>query len=219
MTTDTADIIADPQAPADECFVFDHADWSFYELILRQIGDRHVFVTFDGERLEVMSPSLQHDKLAARLEQLVRLTMLELRLPFESAGSFTLKKRKADRGLEPDKCFYIQNVAALRGKRTLDLEVDPPPDLAIEVEISRRLLDRIDVYWRLGVPEVWCYDGHRLRILRLGKDGYDEAPRSPTLPDLPPEEAHRLVQRSWEMDELAWTDMVQAWLIQNVSRR
>lgn len=166
-----------------------------------------------------MSPSFEHGKRAERLAQLVRFTLLHKRVPFQSAGSFTLKKQKASGGLEPDRCFYIQNVAALGSKRTIDLKSDPPPDLAIEVEISRRLLDRIDVYRRLGVPEVWCYDVHRLRILRLGKDGYDEAPRSPTLPDLPPGEAHRLVQRSWDMDELAWTEMVQAWLIQNVSRR
>jgi Uma2 family endonuclease len=197
----------------EERFVFDDADWVFYELVLKRVGDRRVFVTFDGERLEVMSPSLQHDKLAERLGQLARLVMVERRMAFESAGSFTLKKRRANRGLEADRCLYIQHVSAVLGKRKIDLRKGPPPDLAIEIEISRRLLDRIDIYGRLGVPEVWCCDGRRLRVLRL-EEGTTckEVPRSPTFPDLPPEEMHRLLELAWEMDELAWTDAVRQWI-------
>lgn len=198
---------------AAERFVFEVADWRFYELILRKTGDRRVFVTFDGERLEVMSPSFRHDLSAERLAVLVRQVLNHVNVPSLGAGSFTLKKRKASRGLEPDRCFYIRSVNAIRGKQEVDLRSDPPPDLAIEVEISRRLLDRIDIYRRLGVPEVWCYDGNRLRVLRLGKEGYDEVTRSPALPDLPPpEEVHRLVQQSWDMDDLAWSKVVQQWL-------
>ena len=141
----TTTVAPTEQLAPEESFVFDEADWSFYEEILRRVGDRHIFTTFDGERLEVMSPSVHHDKLAARLEQFVRLMMLELRVEFESMGGFTVKRRRTNRGLEPDRCFYIQNVEAVRGKRAIDLETDPPPDLAIEIEISRRLLDRIEV--------------------------------------------------------------------------
>src|SRR5215217_4854344 len=119
-----------------ERFVFDEADWAFYESILKKVGDRHILVTFDGERLEVMSPAPEHETHASRLGQLVRLLMLERRVPFQSMGSFTLKKRKADAGLEPDRCFYTQHAAAILGKRRIDLSKDPPPDLAIEVEVS-----------------------------------------------------------------------------------
>ena len=201
-----------------ERFVFDDADWSFYELILKRVGDQRIFVTFDGERLEVMSPSPEHEAHASCLDQLVRLLMLELRIPFKSMGSFTLRKRKANRGLEPDRCFYTRNEPAIRGKRRIDLRTDPPPDLATEIEVSRRLLDRVDVYRRLGVPEVWCYDGRRLRFLRLvgASAGYEGVPRSPTFPNLPPEDVHRLVQQSWEMGELEWTDAVRAWIRQHL---
>ena len=201
---------------AFEQFVFDDADWRFYELILRKVGERRVFVTFDGERLEVMTPSPEHEKNTSRLEQVVRLLMLEFRVPFESLGSFTLKKRKADAGLEPDRCFYTRNADAIVGKRRIDLSRLPPPDLAIEVEVSRRLLDRLDIYRRLRVPEVWCYDGRRLRILRLSRRGYEEVARSPTLPQVPPDEIHRLMQASWTVNELAWTEMVQQWVRQHI---
>ena len=68
-------------------------------------------------------------------------------------GSFTLKRRNVKRGLEPDRCYYTRNAAAVRGKRKIDLQKDPPPDLALEIEVSRRLLDRIEIYKELRVPE------------------------------------------------------------------
>lgn len=215
MTT-TATLVED-LAP-EQSFVFDEADWDFYELILSRVGGRRVFVTFDGERLEVMSPSFRHDVSAERLAALLRLAFSHTRTPFLGAGSFTLKKRKTQRGLEPDRCFYVQRVDSVRGKQEVDLRTDPPPDLAIEVEVSRRLLDRIDIYRRLGVPEVWCYDGRRLRILVLGNAGYDERPRGLALPDLAPDGVHELIARSWTMDDMAWTELVGQWLAQNLPR-
>jgi Uma2 family endonuclease len=217
--TDTVETAEDLDDAIDgERFVFDEADWAFYETILKRVGDRHIFVTFDGERLEVMSPSPEHENHASRLEKVFWLLMLELRIPFQSLGSFTLKKRKANRGLEPDRCFYTRHEPAIRGKRRIDLRNDPPPDIAIEIEVSRRLLDRIDIYQRLGVPELWCYDGRRLRFLILEPGpGYREVPRSPTLPAMPPAEVHRLLQLAWEFDELAWTDAVRASIRQHLS--
>jgi Uma2 family endonuclease len=205
---------------AAERFVFDDADWRFYELVLRKVGHRRVFVTFDGERLEVMSPSFRHDVSAERIGTLVRHVLNHLRRPFVAAGSFTLKGRKSNRGLEPDRCFYIRSVGSVEGKREVDLNRDPPPDLAIEVEVSRRLLDRIDIYRRLAVPEVWCYDGRRLKVLTLeDRERYVDAPRSAALPELLPDTVHRLVQQSWGMNDMAWTDLVQQWIGENLPPR
>jgi len=92
-------------------------------------------------------------------------------MPYKSGGSTTFRRRDLEAGIEPDRCFYIQNQPALRGKRTLDLSIDPPPDLAIEVEISERLLDRVGIYERLGVPELWRNDGKRSRVMLLGRGG------------------------------------------------
>lgn len=202
-----------------ERFVFDDADWAFYELILKRVGDRHIFVTFDGERLEVMSPSSEHERQVSRLEKLLWILAEELDVPLESVGSFTLKRRNVKRGLEPDRCYYTRNAAAVRGKRKIDLQKDPPPDLALEIEVSRRRLDRIEIYRELRVPQVWCYDGSRLRVLRLGRTGYKEADRSPTFPHLPLAEVHRLLAAAWETAERTWTRDVRAWVRQNLPAR
>jgi Uma2 family endonuclease len=215
--TETLERAEDLDEAEAERFVFEDADWSFYELILKRVGDQRIFVTFDGERLEVMSPSPEHERHSSRLEKLVWILAEELQIPFESMGSFTLKKRKTNRGLEPDRCFYTRNAAAIRGKRRIDLRKDPPPDLAIEVEVSRRLLDRIDIYRRLGVPEIWCYDGRRLRVLSLQESReYKEVSRSAVFPSLSPEDVHRLIQQSWEVGELEWTRAVREWVRQQL---
>src|SRR5215210_880041 len=121
--TETLDKLRDlDDGLAAEQFVFDDADWRFYELILRKLRDRRVFVTFDGERLEVMSPSFRHDVSAERLGTLVRHVLNHLRVPFVGAGSFTLKQRKVSRGLEPDRCFYIRSVASVQGRQEVDLK-------------------------------------------------------------------------------------------------
>lgn len=214
--TVTAAIQNAPDEESQGPFVFDDADWPFYELILKKLAGRRVFVTFDGERLEVMSPSYEHDVSAERLGQFVRILLTEQTRSFIGAGSFTLKKRRTNRGLEPDRCFYVRRVAEMYGKKKLDLRSDPPPDLAIEVEVSRRFLDRIEIYQRLGVPEVWCYDGQRLRVLQLAHEGYAEARTSPTFPTLPLHEVHHFLQASWGRDDLAWTNDVRAWARRHV---
>ena len=194
-------------------FVLDGVDWDFYETILRQVGDRHVFVTYDEGTLELMSPSYQHDRSAELFGALVRILAEELRVPLISAGSTTLKQKLLRRGLEPDRCFYLGNVPAIRGKRKLDLSRDPPPDLAIEIEISRRLVSRIEIYEALKVPELWRYDGKRLRILVLNAAGkYEQRERSLAFPQVPPSQIHAFIQMAWEIDETAWSGSVRQWL-------
>lgn len=213
--TNTAELLDDAGI---EHFVFDDVDWNFYELILRKVSNRRVFVTFDGSRLEVAARSFLHSRLAVLLAELVRLGLLEMRIPFESVGSFTLKKRTANAGLEPDCCVYIANAEFVLGRRTVNLERDPVPDLVIEIETGARELDRIETYRRIGIPEVWCYDGRRSRVLCLKKGGYEEVACSPALPDLPLEDIHGLIEQSWKGDDLTWTKSVQQWLREHLPR-
>jgi Uma2 family endonuclease len=192
----------------EQLFVFEDVDWSFYQTVLHQLEDRHVFVTFDGKRLEVMSPSWKHERHSDLLARLVVMACEESQLPFLTGGSTTFKKKDLNRGLEPDHCFYIQNVRARVGKRKVNLATDLPPDLAIEVEISHRLLDRIGIYGRLRIPEIWRHDGTSTSVLLLGRSGrYKPAQRSAAIPWLPLDELDRLLQRSWSMDDLEWSKL------------
>jgi Uma2 family endonuclease len=208
-----------PKPEARERFVFEQVDWKFYEQVLRAVGDRRIFVTYYRGTLEVMSPSYEHDWYAARLALLVRILGEELGVEHVCGGSTTFRRRQVSAGLEPDNCFYIRNVGAVLGKHRIDLNVDPPPDLAIEVEISHRLGERVSVYEALRVPELWRYNGRMLRVMELGEEGrYTERDHSIAFPTLPLAQAHRFLQMGWEMGDLEWGRTLRAWVRRNLHK-
>lgn len=178
--------------PGEQRFLLHNVDWNFYDLVLQQVGDQRVFVTYDRGRIELMSPSPRHESYAKLIARMLEMLTLELDIPIRSARSTTFRREDLERGLEPDECYYIRNEAKVRHLNEIDLTRDPPPDLVVEVEISRRLLDREAIYAALGVPELWRFDGQRMRIQVLQPDGqYADSAASPSLPMLP---VHRLVE-------------------------
>lgn len=144
--------------------------WEFYEATLDEIGDSHVFTTYDRGAMEVMAPSQQHDRDKSFIARLLETMALELDIEIECYGSTTWKRKSLKRGLEPDECFYIRNAENVRNKE-IDLEADPAPDLALEIDVRRSALDRESIYAALGVPELWRYDGRALTFLHLQSDG------------------------------------------------
>jgi Uma2 family endonuclease len=206
-------------APRDQRFVLDGVDWTTYESMLRSLGDRHLFLTYDRGRLELMSPSFKHDDLGRLLGLLIHILADETDLPLKGCGSTTFRRRDLDRGLEPDECFYVANEARIRGKEEIDLSTDPPPDLAVEVEISRRLLDRVEIYAALGVPELWRHDGERLSVFRLDPAGkYQPCDRSPTFPAMPLDKVDALLKDARNLDEVKWARTARTWIRENVAR-
>lgn len=167
--------------------VFDNVSWRFYEQLLEEIGDGNTRVTFDRGRMEVMSPLGEHERYKKRFARLVELMMLELDIDCACYGSTTYKAEELQRGLEPDECYYIGNVAAAVNKDRFDLSVDPPPDLVLEMDITHRAIDRESIYAAMGVPEIWRYDGEKLECLLLNeKQAYVVSERSRSFPFLKP---------------------------------
>jgi Uma2 family endonuclease len=119
----------------------------------------------------------------------------------------------ADRGLEPDECYYIANAGKIGSQRTPDLDVDPPPDLAIEIEITSSLLDKLDIYAGIGVPEIWRYDGEALTVLLLQPDRtYAVSESSASFPFLPMNEFVRILQAHDPDDETRWGRSFRTWV-------
>ncbi len=199
--------------PTEQRFVLEDVDWQFYESLLQKVGDRHIFVTYDRGRLELMSPSFRHDKRARYIGLLVNVLAEELRIPIQGGGSTTFRREDLDRGLEPDQCFYVANANRILGKEELDLSVDPPPDLAIEVEITLRAIKRVPIYESLGIPELWRDDGEHVRVFKLSAAGrYEETAKSLGFPMLPPHQIDRLLGLATGMDEMNWTRTVREWV-------
>jgi Uma2 family endonuclease len=187
-------------------FIFNDADWSFYESVGRNLGERRVFATYYEGRLEVVTVSLLHEKITDLLVIMVRVLAEETSLPLGGAGMTTLKRMDLDAGVEPDSSFYTAHELQMRGKTELDLTRDPPPDLAIEVEVTRRLGARKSIYRELGVPEVWVYSpASGLNILIKQQDSYVSSDRSPTFPMISPAEMSQFVNEWVGNDETAFT--------------
>ncbi|MBV8076797.1 MAG: Uma2 family endonuclease, partial [Planctomycetaceae bacterium] len=120
---------------------------------------------------------------------------------------------------KPDECYYLTNAERVVGRR-IDLSVDPPPDLAIEVEISRSALDRIGIYAALGVPEVWRFDGEALRVEQLQADGtYREVAASPGLPFLSSEEVVQWLRLAETMGQTPWLRQFREWVRDELAPR
>ena len=179
--------------------------WEQYELFLEALGDRRIRTTYDRGIFEIMSPLARHESYKRWIGRLLEMLTFELGIPIRSAGSTTFRRAVAERGLEPDECYYLLNEARLRGKIDIDLEVDPPPDLAIRVDITHSSVPRMPVYAGLGVPEVWRFDGSDLRSHLLQADGtYLVSDRSFNIPQLRPEELLPFLSRAEATDETTW---------------
>ena len=128
-------------------------------------------------------PLPEHEKAKTIIGYLVNILFEELEIDFEPFGSTTFKRKSMLQGIEPDECFYIQNYARMIGKKRIDLSIDPPPDLVIEVDLTSKT--QLDAYEALGVPEIWRYENNQLQINVLENGKYVASKISPTFPNLP----------------------------------
>ena len=168
-----------------QAFLFQAVDWDFYDKFLDLLNDRRIRVTYDRGNLELMAPSYRHESYGGLLGHMVEDLAIELKIPFKLAGETTLRRLDLDRGLQADECYYIQNQARIEKGREIDLTRDPPPDLAVEMEVTHSGLDRMGIYAALKVPEVWRCDGMTLVSYQLQADGeYAACERSLAFPFL-----------------------------------
>lgn len=170
--------------------------WGDYEQLLEWRDDyrRTVRLTYDHGRLEIMVLSNLHERLRKVLAQLVEAWLSESGGDFVPSGQLTHKRKDLERGFEPDECYYIQNWKSVAGLRELDFTKDPPPDLTIEIEVSRSVFGRLPVFAAFKIPEVWRYDGEKITILVLQANGeYQETTTSLAIPNFPFAEAPRFL--------------------------
>jgi Uma2 family endonuclease len=157
--------------------------WQMFEKILEELGEtRAARVSYSKGMLEIMTPLAEHEDDKVIIGDLVKALLEELDIEFRSLGSTTFKNEDMRQAVEADDCFYIQNEAVIRGKKRIDLSVDPPPDLAIEIDITSRT--KFNNYEALGVPELWRYNGRKLQINVLQEGKYVESDTSYNFPDL-----------------------------------
>jgi Uma2 family endonuclease len=176
--------------------VMSGVSWQTYDRLRRELDEAssNVRITYDRGRMVLMSPTPRHDKWTELIGQLIEALADERGMLISAYGSTTWKREDLARGLEADKCYYVQHAEAMRGKLDIDLSVDPPPDLAVEIEVTHLPINKPAIYASLGVPELWQYDGERVECLQLQSDGrYAPARTSRAFSGFHPADLHQFV--------------------------
>jgi len=170
-------------SPGSQLLV-NHVNWTMFENILAEMGETAAArLSYSNGLLAIMAPLAEHEVGKVVIGDLIKAILEALDLNFWSLGSVTLKNQNITQAVEPDDCFYIEHEVIVRGKPRLDLREDPPPDLALEIDITSRT--HFDNYEKLGVPELWRYDGKILEIYLLQAGSYRVSKTSLHFPQLP----------------------------------
>ncbi len=197
---------------SEQKVILHNVRWETYESLLADhVASSAPRFTYDRGELEIMSPSSQHEEYNRTISLFVEVLAEELNIDIRNLGSATFKREDLERGFEPDSCFYIQNEQQVTGKTRIDLNIDPPPDLVIEIDITSPSINKIPIYAHLRVPQVWRYDGNRVLILHLENDGYSERDESAVLPPVTAALVTGYLEDSKTMKRTAWLRKLRAW--------
>jgi Uma2 family endonuclease len=175
--------------------VLHNISWSAYKQITDSLQDETpAHFTFDRGKLEITVLSLRHENLKKILAMLFERLSELLEIEIFAAGSTTFQRKDLERGFEPDECYYVRNAELMRGKDSVDLDVDPPPDLTVEIDVKHSSLNRMSIFAAIGIPEVWRYDGENLTVYLLEENDYRKSEESSVLPKVASRELDKLIE-------------------------
>jgi Uma2 family endonuclease len=188
MSARTAEYLnAIEHLPEGATLVIQQFTWNDYESLLEDLRDRpHLRVSYDQGKLEIMSPLPEHEEYGRFIDDLVRAFAQAHKIKVQNYGAATWKKQRLGKGVEPDCCYYVANAIRVIGKRKFDLEIDPPPDIVVEIDITNESLSKFPIYVALSVPEIWRYDSKKIQFYELAGDTYREVPERRFFPGLIP---------------------------------
>lgn len=198
--------------------LLENLSWQTFKVMLGEMGsERKNRIAYDSGIVEIMTPLMPHENSNRIIEGFVVAMCEELGLEIKRTGSLTLTRDDLKRGGEPDSSYYIQNESLVRDKENIDLEKDPPPDLVLEIEYSRSVINKLNLYASMGIPEFWRFNGNVLRVYTLVDRQYTEVQISPTFTPIPVKEIPRFLQQAKKKGENATTRDFRAWVRQQIS--
>lgn len=203
------------QTPKADMVFLENISWEVYEKLVRDrdMSGQHFKIAYDRGRMVIMSPLPIHEQIIELLRQFVYIATMDRKIPRASYGSTTWKREDLLAGTEPDACYYLGREPDFDPHKRVDLHKHPAPDLAIEVNITHHPLERLELYAKLGVREVWQFDGKMVRFFRRNRMGnYREISTSKVLPFLPASDINRFIEMLRESGETATVLAFRDWL-------
>ena len=193
--------------------ILHHVSWETYQHLLRDHENSSApRFAYDRGTLEIMTPLIEHESYSQFIGFLLAVVEEATGTKLYNYGSTTFSREDLQKGFEADTCFYIKNIDRVRGKARLDLHVDPPPDLVVEIDITHPSLNKLPIYAQIGVPEVWRYTAAGMEILLLSGDRYLPAQSSRAVPILTADALTRLVRASRGLSQAEWLRLAREWV-------
>ena len=186
---------------AEHRVLIDGVSWETYSALVDESEHASGRMSYDEGTLEIMCPAMPHESSKSLIGRMIEMFTFIRRIDIRSSASTTFRRTDLKRGFEADESYYIQNAGLIRGKHEIDLAIDPPPDLVVEVEITRSALNKLRMFASMGIPEVWRYDGKVLSIGLLQSDRYNESEVSQVLPGFPVPLASELLSQRFDVSE------------------
>lgn len=207
--------------PCAQHFVLDNVTWQQYLAISDALPERGgLRINYDRGTLELMTTSTVHEKYKKWFGRFVDIMAEEGELPTVSAGQMTFRKEDLERGMEPDDCYWIANEMSMRTVRQWFPDRHPPPDLALEIEVSRSIVNRLRILAALRVAEVWCFDGNAVRVYVLDSNyEYQLVDRSPSFPSVDLAGLVSFFHMSETQDSLTVTRAFRAWVREQLAKK
>jgi Uma2 family endonuclease len=201
------------EVPDEERFLVCGVDWRTYRALSDILTGRHLHIAYDRGNLEFMTISSLHGNYSCLLARFIAVLAEEFNLPIRACGDMTCDREDLDRGVELDRCFYLHKEPLIRSKERIDLALDPPPDLGVEVEITHSLVSRLSICEALGFPEIWRFNGKVLRAYhRSSQESYLESDYSRHFPFLKVQEMVAFLQKRTEMDDNSLVRLFRDWV-------
>ena len=228
MATDLEPAVAAPAEEIDSVWSASSGDsvvlhgisWKMYRKLRNMPENHNIRMTYDRGELEIMSPSAEHEGIASLIGDLIKVWALELKIPFRSCRTMTIRRSVLTRGFEPDNCYYIQHEPQMWDKKKIRFKTDPPPDLAIEVEVTHKLLNKMALYAAFRVPELWSWRGGELKVYEFTQEGgYVARESSICFPMFPIAKTQEIVQRLCTAHEADLIFSFRDWVRDNVQSR
>jgi Uma2 family endonuclease len=199
--------------PDGSTLILSNVSWDEYEGLIENLGDwPGVRVSYDQSKLEIATPTAEHERLKVLVCLLAHMLADETGIVLESFGSTTFKQEWLQRGVESDGCFYVHNAASMIGVRDIDLKIDPPPDIVVEMDVCHDSTHKLRIYAGMGVAEVWRYDGKRAHIYLLVGQDYVAVDTSKVLPVFTTDVLARFLEQGIREGQTATKRSFRNWL-------
>jgi Uma2 family endonuclease len=161
-------------------------------------------LTYSDGVLEMMSPKRKHENIGRLIGRMIEAYSEIKGIEILSVASVTVKRSDLKKAYEADESYYITNIDRVLTKEELDFEVDPPPDLVIEVELTSSAIDKLELFAAMQVREVWRHDGTSLQFYRLVGNRYQATSASVELPGLDSAIVNRFLAQGLLKGETTW---------------